>query len=325
MKNILFRCDSSTQIGLGHVKRCLLLAKRLKEVNKNVKILFSTLDLDGNINHEILKSGFSIYSLKDSSVSSLDYIVKGLGIDFLIIDSHEIDVTFEIQLKLNNPNLKIMSFDDTLKLHNADFILNHGIQAKKSAYKELVPKTTKLLCGSEYTLLRDEFFKKYKKKIEKNSVAIILAGNDVLNLSSKIAFYLLELNSKYKISVITTAVNPHLKELKENKNIELLVDIDNIAEVLASKELVITASGGTLFEVLALKKKFINMEVASNQEEVTKYLEKNSIQTTIKAENLTLKELEKKIEYVNKKDVYKKLDLKFSKDKLVKKILKEIK
>ncbi|OQR40712.1 hypothetical protein AS859_10020, partial [Aliarcobacter cryaerophilus] len=119
--------------------------------------------------------------------------------------------------------------------------------------------------------------------------------------------------------------NPHLKELRKNKNIELLVDSDNIAEVLSTKELVITASGGTLFEVLALKKDFINIEIVSNQNDITNFLEKKGVKTTIKAENLSLKELEKKIEYINKKDVYKKLDLKFSRDKLVKKILKEIK
>ena len=325
MKKILFRCDSSSTIGLGHVKRCLVLAKRLKELNKNLKIFFSTLDLEGNINFEILKEGFTIYSLKDNSVSSLDYVIKGLSIDFLVIDSYEIDITFETQLKLNNHSLKIMSFDDTLNLHNVDFILNHGIQAKKHSYKNLVPKNCKILCGSEYTLLRDEFFKKYNKKIEKSSIAIILGGNDVLNLSSKVALFLFEINNKYKISVITTRVNPHLKELRKNRDIDFLVDSDNIAEVLSTKELVITASGGTLFEVLALKKDFINIEIVSNQNVITKFLEKKGIKTTIKAENFSLKELEKKIEYINKKDVYKKLDLKFSRDKLVKKILKEIK
>jgi UDP-2,4-diacetamido-2,4,6-trideoxy-beta-L-altropyranose hydrolase len=326
LKRILFRCDSSSTIGLGHVKRCLVLAKRLKELNKNLEIFFSTLDLEGNINFEILKEGFSIYSLKDDSVSSLDYVIKGLSIDFLVIDSYKIDITFETQLKLNNNSLKIMSFDDILNSHNVDFILNHVIQAKKHIYKELVPKNCKILCGNEYTLLRDEFFKKYNnKKIEKNSVAIILGGNDVLNLSLKVALFLLEINSKYKVSVITTRVNPHLKELRKNKNIELLVESDNIAEVLSTKELVITASGGTLFEVLAKKKDFINIEIVSNQNDITNFLEKKGVKTTIKAENLSLKELEKKIEYINKKDVYKKLDLKFSRDKLVKKILKEIK
>lgn len=325
MKNILFRCDSSSQIGLGHVKRCLLLAKRLKNANANLKILFATLPLEGNINHEILASGFSIYTLNDNSIETLNYFIKGLEIDFLIIDSYEINDFFEEQLKLQNLKLKILSFDDTLQAHKSDLILNHGIQAKRSDYKGLVPKSCKILYGSEYTLLRDEFFQKYKKKVEKKSIAIILGGNDILNLSSKISSYLLEIDNKYKISVITTSVNPHLKELTLNKNIELLIDIENIAEVLSTKEFVICTSGGTLFEIMALKKKFINIEVASNQEVVTNFLKRKAITTTIKADELSLKELEKKIEYISKKDIYKKLNLKFSKEKIVKKILKEIK
>lgn len=325
LKKILFRCDSSAQIGLGHVKRCLVLAKRLKDSNKKLKIIFSTLDLEGNINQEILKSGFSIYSLKDDSIDSLDYFIKGLSIDFLVIDSYEIEEFFESELKKRNQHLKILCFDDTLNPHNVDIVLNHGIQAKKNEYKKLVPKNCKVFCGSKYTLLRDEFFDKYKKKVDKKSIAIILGGNDVLDLSSKISNYLLELDSKYKISVITTSVNPNLIELKQNKNIQLLIDINNIAEVLSQKRIIICASGGSLFEVMALKKRFINIEVASNQQVVSNFLEKKNIKTTITAQNLSLKELEKKIEYINKKDIYKKINLEFSKDKLIKEILKELK
>lgn len=323
MKKILFRCDSSSTIGLGHVKRCLVLAARLKELNKNLKIFFSTQNLFGNINEEILKSGFPIYSIENNRVSSIENLINELKIDLLIIDSYEIDINFEKELKLNNPNLKILSFDDMIKPHKSDIILNHGIQAKKSLYKGLTPKNCKLFCGSKYTLLRDEFFYKYKNKVKRNSVAIILGGNDILNLSSKIADLLLEINNKYKITIITTSVNPNIDKL--NLKLEILIDISNIAEVLSFKDLIVCSSSGALFEIMSLRKKFINIEVAQNQKIVSDFLEKKRIKTTIKAENLSLKELEKKIDYINKKDVYKKLDLKFSKYKLIKKILEELK
>jgi spore coat polysaccharide biosynthesis predicted glycosyltransferase SpsG len=243
----------------------------------------------------------------------------------LIIDSYDIDYVCEEQLKIRNPTLKILSFDDTINLHKSDMVLNHGVQAREKEYKKLLPKKTKLFCGSEYTLLRDEFLETKKTKVTRNSVAIILGGNDVLNLSSKIADLLLEINKKYKITVITTSVNPNIKELKENKNIEFLVDINNMASVIATKSLVITASGGTLFEVLALKKKFINIEVASNQKVVDKFLKNKGIKTTIKAKDLTKEVLKTKIDYVKKSNCYKKLTLKFTKNRLVKKILKELK
>ncbi|WP_165786820.1 UDP-2,4-diacetamido-2,4,6-trideoxy-beta-L-altropyranose hydrolase [Aliarcobacter cryaerophilus] len=323
MKRILFRCNSSSTIGLGHVKRCLVLAKRLKECNKNLKIFFATQNLFGNINEEILKSGFSIYSIRDNSVEMLDYFVKGLQINLLIIDSYDIDYKFEEELKIKNPVLKIVSFDDMINPHGADIVINHGIQAKEKEYKKILSKDTKLFCGSEYTLLRDEFLETKKTKVIGNSVAIILGGNDILNLSSKIADLLLEINNKYKITIITTSVNPNIDQL--NPKLEILIDISNMAQVLSYKELIICSSSGALFEVMSLKKKFINIEVAQNQKVVSDFLEKKRIKTTIKAKNLSLKELEKKIDYINKKDVYKKLDLKFSKYKLVKKILEELK
>ena len=43
----------------------------------------------------------------------------------------KIDNFFEEQIKLNNPTLKILSFDDMLKPHYSHMVLNHGIQAKK--------------------------------------------------------------------------------------------------------------------------------------------------------------------------------------------------
>jgi UDP-2,4-diacetamido-2,4,6-trideoxy-beta-L-altropyranose hydrolase len=325
LKNILFRCDSSLTIGLGHVKRCIVLAKRLKEYDKKLKILFTTQNLNGNINFEILKSGFSIYSLKNSSLKELDYFVKGLKIDLLIIDSYDINYKFEEEIKIKNPALKILSFDDTINPHFSDMVINHGIQAQDEQYKNLVNKKTKLFCGSEYTLLRDEFLESKKVKVITNSVAIILGGNDILNLSSKIADLLLEINNKYKITIITTRVNQNIKELKENVNIKLLIDIDNIAQILSTQSLVITASGGTLFEVMALKKKFINIEVSSNQKLITGFLREKGIKTTIESDELTLIELKNKLKYINKNDIYKEIELKFSKRELVKGILKEIK
>ena len=325
MKNILFRCDSSSNIGLGHTKRCLVLAQRLKNKNKNLKIGFATQDLHGNINAEIEKANFVVHHLSSNDLEELDFVLESLKINFLIIDSYEIDYFFEKQIKIKHPTIKILSFDDTLNPHCADIVLNHGIQAQEQDYKNLLDKKTKLLCGSEYTLLRDEFLDAKKIKVIKNIIAIILGGNDVLNLSSKISNLLLEINKKYKITIITTSANQHLQEFKKNKHIEVLVDINNIATVLLSKGFVITASGGSLFEVLSLKKKFINITVASNQKVVDTFFKNKGIKTTIDAENLTRKSLKNRIKYIKKNNVYKKLTLKFAKNRLVRKILKELK
>lgn len=322
MKNILIRCDSSSKIGLGHVKRTLLLAQRLKASNEYLNISFATQNLSGNINIEILNSRFTLYTLKSNNIEELSSLIATLQLKLLIIDSYDIDYTFEKRLKTNNPSIKILSFDDLVQPHYADIILNHSAFAKEKDYASILNKSTKLLCGSKYTLLRDEFFIKQKQKVIKNSIAIILGGNDILNCSFQLTQLLLNINPQYAITIITSSVNPNLEQLNTLKNIELLIDIKNIAKTLAPKELIICASGGTLFEILALRKKFINIQVVSNQQEIVDFLNTNTINTTIEAQKLTQSLLEKKLCYVFKNNVYEKLSLKFSKNKLTKKILK---
>jgi UDP-2,4-diacetamido-2,4,6-trideoxy-beta-L-altropyranose hydrolase len=321
-KIILFRADASSDIGLGHVMRCLTLAKRLKKQDNSLIIKFATQNLSGNINLEIIKSGFEICSLLSNDKIEFLSLIKNLHPNLVILDSYEIGIDFEKSI-LSLNFCQVLSFDDMFTSHSCEMILNHGIQVSKNEYKYLASKDTKVLCGSKYTILRDEFFKSYTSKVEKKSVAILIGGNDVLNLSTKCVKVLKKIDPFYKITVITSGVNKNIEKLKI-KEIGLLIDIDNIAEVLSSKSFVLCASGGTLFEVMALKKNFINLQVASNQQSIVNYLEKKEIKTTIKVEEISKKVLKKKIDYIFHNDIYSKLHLGFSKTKLAKKILKEI-
>ncbi len=100
------------------MKRCLLLAKRLKEHDEYLSISFATQNLQGNINLEILTAGFNIYTLKTNDVEELSSLVTVLHLKLLIIDSYDIDAAFENELKMKNEKLKILSFDDTLQPHH---------------------------------------------------------------------------------------------------------------------------------------------------------------------------------------------------------------
>ena len=61
-KNILFRADSSSSIGTGHIMRDLVLAQ--KYAKKGCDIIFATQNLRGNINHKIIEAGYKIEILK---------------------------------------------------------------------------------------------------------------------------------------------------------------------------------------------------------------------------------------------------------------------
>ena len=327
MKNkslkIIIRADSSQSIGLGHTMRCLLLAQRLKEQNYHVEITFATQKLQGNINHKILRQGFKLQLLKTYKRDELIQKVNQKKADLLIIDSYMITSDDEKFIK-NSIKSKLLVFDDTFERRYADIILNHGIQAKRKKYKNLVPKKSKVFTGEKFTLLRDEFFKSYKVKSSEKKVAIILGGNDTQNLSLGLKKKLKKIDKNFEVTIVTTSVNPHLQELQKGTDFSLLVDIENVAEVLAMQNFVICASGGNLFEVMALQIPFINIQVADNQQNIVDYLEAKNIRTSLILKKISLKHLRKKIEYIAVHDIYKNLHLKFSKYHVAKKILKEL-
>ena len=111
--NILFRADSSSNIGTGHIMRDLVLVNQFPNDN----IVFATQDLEGNINYKIDEAGYKVYTLKNNEFEELNFLIKELNIEMIVIDHYIIDYDFVKKLKNENPNLKIFVFDDTYEKH----------------------------------------------------------------------------------------------------------------------------------------------------------------------------------------------------------------
>ena len=74
---VVFRVDSSTQMGLGHLMRCLSLADELKKQNHN--ITFICRELNGN-SIELAKYKHTVITLpKNENFQSDDFYLKWLG------------------------------------------------------------------------------------------------------------------------------------------------------------------------------------------------------------------------------------------------------
>jgi len=286
MKNILFRADSSSTIGTGHIMRDLVLASQYKESN----IVFATQNLEGNINAKIIEAKYKVEILESNRIDELDTLIKRLKIDFLVIDHYEIDYAFEKQLKLQNPKLKILSFDDTYKKHYCDILLNHNIYADRNKYKNLVPNFCELRCGSDYTLLREEFTEEKRKK----TIFLAMGGADSANLNIKI-LKVLETFSNIEVHVITTTANKNLDELKnfsENRVwVQLHVNSNNMAKLMKQSNFAIITPSVTANEAYYMELPFIAIKIAKNQEYMYEYLVKHDYLTLKKFDETKLKEL----------------------------------
>ena len=295
MQNILFRADSSSTIGTGHIMRDLVLAEQFEDAN----IIFATQEPDGNINFKIKEKDYKIEILQSNDIQELNTLIKKLTIDMIIIDHYKINDTFEKQLKIQNPTLKIMVLDDTYEKHYCDILLNHNISADSLKYKSLVPKYCELKCGSDYTLLREEFtIEKQKGRQNSNdpnnlNVFIAMGGADHSNLNSKI-LNVLESFPNIHAHVVTTTANKYLKILQkyilEKKNITLHLNTDNIAKLMNRANFAIVTPSVTVNEVAYLDVPFIAIKTASNQQEIYNYLEKEKCLVINKFSNQELKD-----------------------------------
>ena len=272
MNKILFRADSSSVIGTGHIMRDLVLASKYKDAN----IVFAVQDLNGNINHKIVEAGYKIEILSSNDIEELDKLIKKLNIDMIVIDHYGIDETYEKQLKIKNSTLKILSFDDTYEKHHCDILLNHNISADERRYKELVPTECELRCGANYTLLREEFYQEKAIKRKKiYDVFVAMGGADHSNVNIKILEVLKNINN-IQVVVVTTTANQHLKKLQRYSRtqqwVSLLINSNQIAKVMGQSRYAIVSPSVTVNEIHFIGIPFIAIKTADNQFDMYRFL-----------------------------------------------------
>lgn len=272
-KKILFRADSSSTIGTGHIMRDLVLAKRFE----GSEIVFATLELDGNLNHKIKEAGYKVEILHSNSVDEVISLVKKNSFDMVIVDNYSIDAKYEKKLK-KQTDIKLMVLDDTYEKHHCDIVLNHNIYADASRYKNLVPKNCELRCGAKYTLLRDEFVKakqKNYKKSKKFTVFLAMGGADTAGLNI-VLLKALKNFQNIKVHLVTTDANQNLKKLKryvkDKSWIKLHINSIKVAKLMAKSHLAVVTPSGVLNEVFFMEVPFFVIQSAQNQNYMSEYL-----------------------------------------------------
>ena len=205
--NVIIRADASTQIGSGHVMRCLTLAEELRDGGSMVSLV--SRDHPGNLNELIRDKGFQYFELSTGQgievkphQSGSEYAswlgvsqerdametIEAIGeerAEWLIVDHYALDEKWEPLLRPHAA--KIMVIDDLAdRRHDCDLLLdqNFFINGEKR-YDELVsPSCTKLL-GPKYALLRREFREARKKLKERTGevkrVLVFFGGSDPEN------------------------------------------------------------------------------------------------------------------------------------------------
>ncbi len=278
--NILFRCDSSTEIGSGHVMRCLALAKAWQRVGGQVCYL--TAETIAALDGRFADDGFQQERLAvepgiPEDAEQTAAWVRRLGARWVVVDGYRFKPDFVHRLKMSGVRVLFLDDDARFDFYEADVVLNQNIDAKAERYK--CGATTHLLLGADYVLLRPEFLEERPRK-DVAGVArrllITMGGSDSENVTSTVVRALSQMGNEFEATVVVGGGNPHYESLRtlaerlsgkaSTNRIRLVRSPANMAQLMREADVAIAAAGGTCWELAFLGVPMILITLSRDQE-----------------------------------------------------------
>lgn len=280
MKRLAIRADGSQNIGMGHIMRCVALAKEF--LNKNIEVLFIS-KFSKEVNEILNNNTISFININshnlEDELEEVKNIIFNLKVDAMITDSYFLSDEYLLELKKCVKTL-ISIDDNALYSYPSDFIINGNIHSKSLDYK-LVNKNSKLLLGTEYTILREEFQKDFNYVVRKKvrNILITMGGADINDYTPFIIESIK--NIDVNINVIVGKAFNCIEEIenisKNNKYINIIYNPSNVSEIMKNSDIAISASGSTVYELGVIGVPTILIVQAKNQEKIAHYLDQNNI------------------------------------------------
>ncbi len=314
---IVVRADASIKIGSGHIMRCLTLANALQAKGAEVYFIcrehngnltnfiqekgYKTFRLKNNIiknnKHtqldKIKGKNTRLYhenwlgGEQEQDAADCKPILEKIIPDWLIVDHYALDQRWETMLKRYYK--KLMVIDDLAdRSHQCDMLLDQTYGRNIDDYKNLIPERCQLLLGSQFALIRPEFarWREYSLKRRNNpkikKLLITMGGVDPCNVTGQILTILADcdLPENLEITVIMGETAPHLENIKaltDSMNYHLLINVDNMAEIMANSDLAIGAAGATTWERCCLGLPSLLVILSENQKKIANILEEHGV------------------------------------------------
>ncbi len=294
--HIFFRADGNTQIGLGHITRCLALADMLRE---EFDCVFLVQNPSTAIKAQI-EPHFKLISLPQTT----DFLTEARFLVTEVLEKKQVIVLdhyqtqTEYQKMLKTAGLKVVCIDDMHAWHFvADVVINHAGGVSETAYS--CEPYTKLCLGLEYALLRHPFLEAAEKlaaqggrNIEKiENVLICFGGSDIHNLSQKATEACLKSSQFKEIHVVLGAAFPFYEGFTNFAKVHSAVHLhqnlnaQEMCDLMLRCQLAIVPASGIAYEALATGMHMITGWYAENQKNFAKFLSENQI---VNVQNFTM-------------------------------------
>jgi len=276
-EHLVLRTDASTQIGSGHLMRCLALAQAWKDTGGEVTFITSCQD-EGPLKR-LRDEEFDIKLLSSAYPDTADWnftrdILAGHPGAWVVIDGYDFDDIYQRRIREAGHRLLVIDDMAHLKHYYADILLNQNPYAEQLHYA--CEPYSRLLLGTRYVLLRREFlaWKEWQREIPEvaRRILITLGGGDPDNNTLKIIQALQKANVQdLEATVVIGASNPHVSVLEQAAKqsripIRIVRDAKNMPELIAWADVAVSGSGTTAWELLFMGIPSLFLVVADNQQ-----------------------------------------------------------
>jgi len=289
LNNLLIRSDTSVQIGTGHIMRCLALAQAWQE--REGEALFVMADMSSALENRLLMEGMKVVhlsgiagGLEDATVT-MDAAQK-FNAQWVVVDGYHFGKDYQKLIKDAKLNLLFIDDYGHAGYYYADLVLNQNISADIDLYPSREPYT-KLLLGTEYVLLRREFWlwRNWQRETQSvaNKILVTLGGSDPDNVTLRVirALQLLNIDGM-EVIVIIGGSNPYHQILQQeistsNLVITLRQNVNNMPQLMAWADIAIAAGGSTNWELAFMGLPSLVISVADNQIAIAKGLNQQGV------------------------------------------------
>ena len=308
---LIIRADASTTIGTGHIMRCIALAQAWQD--QGGKVVFLLAHKPSALENKLRSQGMEVSYLSveagsdEDAQQTVDFIQQ-FAAQWVVVDGYHFWAAYQKFIK--DFGISLLFIDDYGHADHyfADLVLNQNIAANQDLYINR-ETYTKLLLGTEYALLRREFWKWRDWQRVVNPIAskilITLGGSDPDNVTLKVIQALNLLNKdNLEVNVVIGGSNPHYECLQReaadaSSAISLHRNVSNMPELMAWADLAIAAGGSTNWELAFMGLPSIVITIADNQKAIVAELDRQGViinlgwhqDVTIEQIGLVLREL----------------------------------
>lgn len=280
------RADANKIIATGHVMRCITIAREI--VKQGESVTFFVADEESGELVELYAKGVSgietivlgsNWQDMEKEIPALRHELEERKITSLLVDSYQVTVRYFEELK----DVCTLAYMDDLgkEPYPVDILINYSGYYEMLDYDKLYKgqsghdgKPTELLLGLSYAPLREQFYHEDDQTgRSKDKPAILLAsgGADMYRMLSGVlkAFEEHGITDQACIKVVAGSMVPNIDELEsfsaKHKSVEILKNVDRMAELMRSCDMAVAAAGTMLTECAAVGLPVIFYQVADNQ------------------------------------------------------------